>query len=59
MDPATLAAVGALGLASTTALWKIANGLGKFESRTLTILDGMQKMLSDHEDRIRVVERRR
>lgn len=50
----------ALGLcgAGVTALWKIANGLGRFEARTTTILGGIQEMLRDHEERLRDVERR-
>lgn len=54
---ATVAAV-SLGGAGVAALWKIANGLGKFEARTTTILSGIQEMLSDHEQRLRHVERR-
>jgi ABC-type phosphate/phosphonate transport system ATPase subunit len=52
--------VAALGLcgAGVTALWKIANGLGRFEARTTTILGGIQEMLKDHEERLRDVERR-
>jgi len=50
----------ALGLcgAGVTALWKIANGLGRFEARTTTILGAIQEMLRDHEERLRDVERR-
>ena len=59
VDPASVAALGALGLAATSALWKIANGLGRFEARTLVIMDGMQTMLKDHETRIREVEKMR
>lgn len=59
MDPATLTAIGAFGLAVTTALWRIANGLGRFEARTLAVLESMQTMLQDHETRIRDVEKRR
>lgn len=40
------------------ALWKIANGLGKFEAKTTTILGAMQVMLQDHEERLRVIERK-
>ena len=52
--------VAALGLcgAGVTALWKIANGLGRFEARTTTILRGIQEMLKDHEERLRDMERR-
>ena len=63
MDPFTVTAavVAVLGLggAGVTALWKIAGGLGKFEAKTTTILGAMQVMLQDHEERLRVVERRR
>jgi hypothetical protein len=45
-----------LGASGVMALWKIANGLGRFESRTTTILEGVQTMLKDHEDRLRNVE---
>ena len=58
MDPATLAAVLGLGGAGVSALWKIAGGLGKFEAKTTTILGAMQVMLQDHEERIRVIERK-
>ena len=59
MDPVTgLTALGLLG-AGVTALWKIAGGLGRFESKTTTILGAMQVMLQDHEERLRTIERRR
>lgn len=45
------------GGSGIAALWKIANGLGRFESRTTTILEGVNTMLKDHEDRIRNIER--
>lgn len=45
------------GGSGVLALWKIANGLGRFESRTTTILEGVNTMLKDHEDRIRTIER--
>ena len=47
-----------LGGAGVSALWKIAAGLGKFEAKTTTILGAMQVMLQDHEERIRVIERK-
>jgi hypothetical protein len=47
-----MAALGLCG-AGVTALWKIANGLGRFEARTTTILGGIQEMLTDHEQRLR------
>ena len=59
MDPATLAALLGLGGAGVSALWKIAAGLGKFEAKTTTILGAMQVMLEDHEERLRVIERKR
>lgn len=58
MDPATLVAILGLGGAGVTALWKIAAGLGKFEAKTTTILGAMQIMLQDHEERLRVIERK-
>ena len=57
MDPATLIALAALGGSGVMALWRIANGLGRFEARTTTILASMQRMLEDHEFRIRVIEK--
>ena len=59
MDPATLTALLGLGGAGVMALWKIAAGLGKFEAKTTTILGAMQVMLQDHEERLRVIERKR
>ena len=59
MDPVTaVAVVGLLG-AGVSALWRIAAGLGRFESKTTTILGAMQVMLQDHEERLRTIERRR
>lgn len=58
MDPATITAMLALGGSGVVALWRIANGLGKFESRTTTILNALEVMLQDHEDRLRHIERR-
>ena len=56
MDPISIFSV--LGGGSgVIALWKIANGLGRFESRTTTILEGVNTMLKDHEERIRTIER--
>lgn len=56
VDPASVLALIGLGGSGVMALWKIANGLGRFESRTTTILEGVQVMLKDHEERIRTVE---
>ena len=58
MGPEVVLAAITLGATGVAALWKIANGLGKFEARTTVILDGMLKMLDDHEMRLREVERR-
>ena len=58
MDPATFVAILGLGGAGVSALWQIAGGLGKFEAKTTTILGAMQVMLQDHEERIRVIERK-
>jgi hypothetical protein len=56
VDPASVIALAALGGSGVMALWRIANGLGRFEARTGTILEGIQKMLNDHEERIRDLE---
>jgi hypothetical protein len=56
LDPASIIALTALGGSGVMALWRIANGLGRFEARTTTILASMQRMLEDHEARIRVIE---
>jgi predicted ABC-type transport system involved in lysophospholipase L1 biosynthesis ATPase subunit len=59
VDPVTgVAVVGLLG-AGVSALWRIAGGLGRFESKTTTILGAMQVMLQDHEERLRAIEHRR
>jgi predicted ABC-type transport system involved in lysophospholipase L1 biosynthesis ATPase subunit len=59
VDPVTgVAVVGLLG-AGVSALWRIAGGLGRFESKTTTILGAMQVMLQDHEERLRIIEHRR
>ena len=56
MDPVTVIALATLGGSGVMALWRIANGLGRFEARTTTILENMQLMLRDHEARIRSIE---
>ena len=58
MGPEIVIAAIGLGSGGVAALWKIANGLGRFEARTTTILGGIQEMLKDHEERLRDVERR-
>lgn len=58
MEPATIIALLGLGGAGVSALWKIANGLGRFEARTSTILEGIKQMLMDHEERLREIERK-
>jgi predicted ABC-type transport system involved in lysophospholipase L1 biosynthesis ATPase subunit len=57
VDPASVIALIALSGSGVAALWKIANGLGRFEARTTTILEGVHQMLLDHEDRLRDLER--
>lgn len=57
MDPASIIALIGLSGSGVVALWKIANGLGRFEERTTVILGGVSKMLQDHEERIRNLER--
>jgi hypothetical protein len=59
VDPVTGATVLGLLGAGVSALWRIAGGLGRFESKTTTILGAMQVMLQDHEERLRVIEHRR
>lgn len=56
MDPLSLITLFGGG-SGIVALWKIANGLGRFESRTTTILEGVNTMLKDHEERLRAIER--
>ena len=63
MEPITVVtALGLLG-GGVTALWKIANGMGRFEGRIAKTIEGVDKTLSgidarlqDHETRIRKVE---
>lgn len=57
VEPASIIALVGLGGSGVAALWRIANGLGKFEAKTTTILGAMQVMLQDHEERIRSIER--
>lgn len=57
VEPVTIIALAGLGGSGVAALWRIANGLGKFDAKTTTILSAMQEMLKDHEDRIRTIER--
>jgi ABC-type phosphate/phosphonate transport system ATPase subunit len=57
VDPATIIALLGVSGSGVVALWKIANGLGRFEARTSTILEGIKQMLTDHEDRLREIER--
>jgi predicted ABC-type transport system involved in lysophospholipase L1 biosynthesis ATPase subunit len=56
VDPATIIALLGVSGSGVAALWKIANGLGRFEARTTTILDGIKQMLMDHEERLREIE---
>lgn len=57
MDPASVIALIGLSGSGVVALWKIANGLGRFEARTTVILESVSTMLQDHENRIRDLER--
>ena len=57
VEPVSIIALAGLLGSGVAALWKIANGLGKFDAKTTTILSAMQEMLKDHEDRIRTIER--
>jgi ABC-type phosphate/phosphonate transport system ATPase subunit len=57
VDPATIIALLGVSGSGVVALWKIANGLGRFEARTSTILEGIKQMLTDHEERLREIER--
>jgi ABC-type phosphate/phosphonate transport system ATPase subunit len=56
VDPATIIALLGVSGSGVVALWKIANGLGRFEARTSTILEGIKQMLMDHEERLREIE---
>ena len=63
MDPASVAALGTLGLAAVAGLWSgvkglwtIAKKVGAHDARIATILENMQKMISDQEHRIRKLE---
>lgn len=44
-------------ISATKALWKIANDDGQYKAKTSQILERMEKMLQDHEGRLRDVER--
>lgn len=59
MDPASIIALVGLGGGAVTALFRIANGLGRFEARTGSILEHLQRITEDHEDRLRDLEGRR
>ena len=56
MDQVTIIALLGVSGSGVVALWKIANGLGRFEARTSTILEGIKQMLMDHEERLREIE---
>jgi hypothetical protein len=56
VDLATIIALLGVSGSGVVALWKIANGLGRFEARTSTILEGIKEMLIDHEERLREIE---
>lgn len=57
MDPASIIALIGLSGTGVAALWKIANGLGRFEARTAAILEHTTAMINDHEQRLRDLER--
>lgn len=66
MGVAEIIALGSLGVATlalggsgVNALWKIARGLGSSEGKIATALEGISKMLRDHEERLRELEARR
>jgi hypothetical protein len=54
-DPATI--IGALGVGIP--LWRISQQLGKFEGRTVAILEGVQSMIKEHDERLRELETKR
>jgi ABC-type phosphate/phosphonate transport system ATPase subunit len=56
VDQVTIIALLGVSGSGVVALWKIANGLGRFEARTSTILEGIKQMLMDHEERLREIE---
>ena len=56
LGPELLLAVLALGGSGVAALWKISFSLGRYEARTALVLEGLGRMLEDHEDRIRGLE---
>lgn len=56
MGPEILLAAMGLGGSGVVALWRIATALGKYEARTALVLEGLGKMLADHEDRLRDLE---
>jgi predicted ABC-type transport system involved in lysophospholipase L1 biosynthesis ATPase subunit len=58
VEPVSIIALIGLGGSGVAALWSIANGLGRFEARTTTILEGLKAMLVDHEERLREIERK-
>lgn len=58
MGPDVIIALLGLGGAGVTALWRIANGMGKLEARTSEILKNLVRMVDDHEERLRSLEHR-
>lgn len=62
MGPEMIAAIIAgLGLAggSVAGLWRIASTLGRYEGATAQVLTSLGRIVEDHEDRLRTLERDR
>lgn len=60
MGPEMIAAiVASLGLAggSVAGLWRIAQTLGRYEGSTAKVLEQLSNIVSDHETRLRSLER--
>ncbi len=57
LGPEILIACVGLGGTGVVALFKISFTLGRYESRTAAVLEGISVMLKDHEERIRDLER--
>ncbi len=51
-----LALIG-VGSSGVVALWRIASALSRYETRTALVLETLNKLVTDHETRIRGLER--
>lgn len=51
-----LALIG-VGSSGVVALWRIASALSRYETRTALVLETLNKLVTDHEVRIRDLER--